>query len=243
MPARTLCWRARGYRTSFDAMELRQIIPTDMTASAIAHVSLLTLLVLFSEVHPFGAVTAEQIAVEIVTPQELAEKQAPPDEPPPKTSLPKTSRNRCQRHSPISPCSTSLLLPRHPRLPHRLRLPRAPQKQAALATSPAAQPQPPSQQAAPPPSQPAAPAYKPPEPDVSIKYQVLLGLPPDLSPAPAGSRARPQQGRRQFRCAGDRVPPISRARWSRHSGGISRPARNCRPRCRAPTTSRSSCAC
>ena len=35
---------------------------------------------------------------------------------------------------------------------------------------------------APPPSQPAAPAYKPPEPDVSIKYQVLLGLPPDLAP-------------------------------------------------------------
>ena len=65
-----------------DAMELRRIIPSDITASAIAHVSLLTLLVLFSEVHPFGAVTAEQIPVEIVTPQELAEQQAPPDEPP-----------------------------------------------------------------------------------------------------------------------------------------------------------------
>ena len=36
-----------------------------------------------------------------------------------------------------------------------------------------------------PPSQPAGGlAYKPPEPDVSIKYQVLLGLPPDLSPLP-----------------------------------------------------------
>ena len=44
---------------------------------------------------------------------------------------------------------------------------------------------------APPPSQPAAPAYKPPEPDVSIKYQVLLGLPPDLSPLPpAPAQAR-----------------------------------------------------
>ena len=39
-----------------DAMDLRRIIPSDITASAIAHVSLLTLLVLFSEVHPFGAV-------------------------------------------------------------------------------------------------------------------------------------------------------------------------------------------
>src|SRR3954465_6318163 len=65
-----------------DAMELRRIIPSDITASAVAHVSLLTLLVLFSEVHPFGAVTAEQIPVEIVTPQELADQQAAPDPPP-----------------------------------------------------------------------------------------------------------------------------------------------------------------
>ena len=54
-----------------DVMELRRIIPTDITASAVAHVSLLTLVLLFSDVHPFGAVTAEQIPVEIVTPQEL----------------------------------------------------------------------------------------------------------------------------------------------------------------------------
>src|ERR1041384_1060443 len=76
---------SRGYRTAFDAMELRRIIPSDITASAIVHVSLLTLLVLFSEVHPFSAVTAEQIPVEIVTPQELAEQQAPPENPPPES--------------------------------------------------------------------------------------------------------------------------------------------------------------
>src|ERR1051325_8154716 len=68
-----------------DAMDLQRIIPSDITASAIVHVSLLTLVLLFSEVHPFGAVTAEQIPVEVVTPQELAEKQAPPDEPPAET--------------------------------------------------------------------------------------------------------------------------------------------------------------
>ena len=61
-------------------MELRRIIPSDITASAVAHVSLLTLLVLFSEVHPFVAVTAEQIPVEIVTPQDLAEKQLPAEQ-------------------------------------------------------------------------------------------------------------------------------------------------------------------
>jgi outer membrane biosynthesis protein TonB len=153
-------------------MQLRRIIPSDITASAIAHVSLLTLFLLFSEVHPFGAVTAEQIPVEIVTPQELAEKQAPPEQPPAE-----------DKPEPVpQPDLTLLDKPAAPP-PAAPPAPAArPQKQAALATPPATQP---------PPSQPAAPAYKPPEPDVSIKYQVLLGLPPDLSPLrPAPAQAR-----------------------------------------------------
>src|SRR5260370_32103282 len=63
-----------GIKTCFGAMKLRWIIPTDMTASALAHLSLLALLFLFSEVHPFGAVTAESIAVDIVAPQDIPEK-------------------------------------------------------------------------------------------------------------------------------------------------------------------------
>jgi hypothetical protein len=154
-------------------MELRRIIPSDITASAIAHVSLLTLLVLFSEVHPFSAVTAEQIPVEIVTPQELAEQQAPPDEPPVESKpepVPTPQPDFSLLDKPASASESPPAASPAPAAP--------PQKQAALATPPAVQPQPPSQ--------PAAPAYKPSEPDVSVKYQVLLGLPPDLSPvAPA----------------------------------------------------------
>ena len=60
--------------TCLGAMNLRQIIPTDMTASALAHLSLLALVFLFSDVHPFGAVTAEPIAVDIVAPQDIAEQ-------------------------------------------------------------------------------------------------------------------------------------------------------------------------
>jgi outer membrane biosynthesis protein TonB len=167
-------------------MELRRIIPTDITASAIAHVSLLTLLVLFSEVHPFGAVTAEQIPVEIVTPQELAEQQVPPDEPPVESKPAENKPEPVPTPQPDfslldKPASATASPPAAPPAPAA-----SPQKQAALATPPAVQPQPPSQQAAQPPSQPALPAYKPSEPDVSVKYQVLLGLPPDLSPvAPA----------------------------------------------------------
>lgn len=156
----------------FDAMELRRIIPSDITASAIAHGSLLTLVVLFSEVHPFGAVTAEQISVEIVTQQDLAEnKPEPAPTPQPDFSL----RDK--------PAATGAPPPTVQPAPAG-----RPQQQAALAAPRAAQP--PS--VASPPPQPAAPAYKPPEPDVSIKYQVLLGLPPDLSPT---LRLAPSQAR------------------------------------------------
>ena len=166
-------------------MELRRIIPSDITASAVAHVSLLTLLVLFSEVHPFGAVTAEQIPVEIVTPQDLAEKQTPGEQPP--------AENKPEP----APEPDFSLLEKPPAVaaPPQPPAPAVrPQKQAALAMPGAAQPQPVAQ----PPSQPAAPAYKPPEPDVSIKYQVLLGLPPDLSPLPPAASQAPNKGDDNF---------------------------------------------
>lgn len=160
-------------------MDLRQIIiPTGITASAIAHVSLLALILLFSDVHPFGAVTAEQIPVEIVTPQELEEQQAPAEKiaaetapepspvptPQPELSQPEKSAAASEPPAPPAPASPA---------------PAQPQQQAALAAPPVAQPQAP---APPPQSQQAAPAYKQPEPDISVKYQVLLGLPPELPP-------------------------------------------------------------
>ena len=162
-------------------MELRRIIPSDITASAVAHVSLLTLLVLFSDVHPFGAVTAEQIPVEIVTPQELAENQVPPDEAPAEVKPePQPDFSRLDK-PPADTASPPVAAP----------APAAqPQKKAALATPRPAQPQPTSQ--------PAAPAYKPPEPDVSIKYQVLLGLPPDLAPLPVATAQAPKKGDENF---------------------------------------------
>src|SRR5205085_7213235 len=70
-------------------MELRRFIRTDITASAIAHLSVLALVFLFTEVHPFGVVTAEPIAVDIVTPDEVPTKEpepAPPPEPPTQTA-------------------------------------------------------------------------------------------------------------------------------------------------------------
>lgn len=126
----------------------------------------MVLLLLFSEVHLFGSATEETVAVDIVTSEEIAEKKPEPAVAPeikPAFDLP----------TPLPPSSLS-----------------AP----ASAAAPASAPPPASQKAAapPPPSTPP-PAYVAPQPDLSIKYQVMLGLPPDLSAAvpPAGSGDRP----------------------------------------------------
>src|SRR5215510_1420790 len=62
-------------------MNVRQYIRPDITASAIAHLSVLALVFLFTEVHPFGVVTAEPIAVDIVTPDEIGKKAEPEPSP------------------------------------------------------------------------------------------------------------------------------------------------------------------
>ena len=205
-------------------MDLRRIIPSDITASAIAHLSLLTLMLLFSDVHPFGAVTAEQIPVEIVTPQEIAEKQASCRA----ACRREQAANRFQRQrrsriSPLldKPAAASAPPPsaqpptprrRRSRLPWPLRL--RPSRQPRLRRNPPA----------------AAPAYKPPEPDLSIKYQVLLGLPPES--VANRRRLRRRVATRPTTISTRRRPrrPISPAIWSRNFGGTSRPARNCRRR-------------
>jgi hypothetical protein len=55
-------------------VETQQILRSGFTASALAHLSLLALVIFFTQVHPFGSVTAETIAVDIVAPDEVAEK-------------------------------------------------------------------------------------------------------------------------------------------------------------------------
>lgn len=173
--------------TRIGTMNLRQIIPTDMTASALAHLSLLALVFLFSDVHPFGTVTAEPIAVDIVTPQQIAEQAAPEKaevekapEPFAIPPLPQPSLGKNDAASAPAPTPAAKPVP-----------PAKPQKQAALSAARAAAqppPQPAPPQPAPPPQTAApAPAYTQPEPDITLKYSVLLGLPPDMAPAPPRS--------------------------------------------------------
>jgi outer membrane biosynthesis protein TonB len=177
---------ARGDIDRTGTMNLRQLIPSDMTASAIAHLSLLSLLFLFSDVHPFGAVTAESIAVDIVAPQDIPEKPEIEKKPEP---APRPQPDFTALDKPVVTPAPDAPAP----LPTAQQPPPAPKQKQATLAAPRPAPPPP---AAPPQSQPAAalaPAYRQPEPDLTLKYNVLLGLPPDIMPS-APPAASPSSG-------------------------------------------------
>ncbi|MGE0284714.1 MAG: hypothetical protein AB7I42_03875 [Bradyrhizobium sp.] len=146
------------------------------TASVIAHLSLLALLVLVSEVKPLDQDT-ESIAVNIVTPNDVeAERLKPADPPqpdlpdPPAPAEPALSESKVQ--APAAPPA-----------------PAAPQQSAT--PPPAAQQRQDGRSAAAPSKteiRPAAGGYRQPEPDISVKYNVMLGLPPEL-PLPGPSKS------------------------------------------------------
>ena len=125
MPARLAGQGRQKFRSI--AMNLRQVIPADMTASVVAHLSVLALVVLFSKVHPFGAVTAEPIAVDIVTAREIENKPEPVDPPKPTTDLSALAK-------PVADAAPPESQPASP-------VPTPSQKQAALAAPRPARPQ------------------------------------------------------------------------------------------------------
>ena len=187
-------------------MEPRQILKSGITASALAHLSCLLLVIFFAEVHPFSSVTAEPIAVDIVAPEDVAKASEPELPPTPKEKAPDSHEIAPNLDLAAKPQSetkaeTASSPPPAAAKPPPPAASPPPQKQAALTPpnpspatpappSPAAQPiQAPAsnpalgfgQQAAArqPLPAPVAPAYVPAQPDVSVKYHVALGLPQD----------------------------------------------------------------
>jgi hypothetical protein len=163
-------------------------IRTGIAASAVAHLSVLMLVLLFAEVHPLGSLTGEPVAVDIVTPEEVAERK--PEEPA-LAAQPKPADVAEASVKPAAPIPP----PPPPAPPEPAAQPKkevTPPRSAAKTAIAPPQPQPPPQP--PPQPQPSpAPSYAPPQPDLSVKYHVLLGLPPTLPPdAPArGSGDKP----------------------------------------------------
>ena len=155
-------------------LEQDQAIRTGVTASAIAHLSIVALLVLMSEVHPFGSST-EPIAVDIVTPQEIEpekskEKLEPEETTPfklPDFAVPAQQASSSPGAAP-EPMAQAAATPPQAAAPQPASRPE--RRGASVAAVPQAQ------------LGSASPAYRPPEPDISVKYNVLLGLPMDTPP-------------------------------------------------------------
>ena len=178
-------------------MERRKIIRTDIAASAIAHLTLVALIIVISEVHSFHSTPPETVAVDIVTPEQVKQEEAKaeekaeekakekPPEPLPDLKLPKLDfTDKDKPDAAPKPAAgekaAEKAAPQQKQASHEPQ-----QKQPQLQPPP--QPQPQAAQP-PPPAMPqpqaAPPAYRAPAPDVTIKYGVILGLPPELPPAP-----------------------------------------------------------
>lgn len=158
---------------AINTVEPLRFICSGIAASALGHLSILMVVMVFAEVHPFASVTAEPIAVDIVSPEEAVQVPKMP-EPEPKSQGSDAFDPALKSAPAASPVPQQAASPE----------PTAPASSQPDRREAAAQPQAPSTS--------PVPAYIPPEPDLSIKYHVLLGLPVDLPPD--GSKDRPGDG-------------------------------------------------
>jgi outer membrane biosynthesis protein TonB len=164
-------------------MEIRQYIRADVAASAAAHLSLVALVVIFTEIRPFVTPPEVTVAVDVVVADEPEKK---PDPQP--TPTPQPSPDFAPPARPASQSAPAAAAPPPASPPQKAAAPASRHEAAAPAQSqpqPQPQPQPPSPQAA------AMPGYIPAQPDLTIKYHVMLGLPEDM---PVPSSAGDKQG-------------------------------------------------
>lgn len=147
--------------------ESRLLSKLAAAASVIGHLALVVAILVYAGVRPFQTESAKAITVDLVEPDEIKppEQAAKPPEPEPTLPDLKPSIETPPRPEPQSASPPQQQQAAPPQA--------APEQQAnAPQTAPEQQ-----QQSQPQPPQPAAPAFKPPEPDITVKYGVMLGLP------------------------------------------------------------------
>jgi len=160
----------------------RQFVRPEITASAIAHLSIVALVFLYTEAHPFSTVPPEAVNVDIVTTDEIEKRPQPAPSPSPQLPTDLSALTKAAEQ----PTSPAALQPAPPSAAPQSASPAQRQaapngKEAALQQPP--QPPPsaePHAQPIPPNPAPAAspsPGYAQPGPDVTVKYHVVLGLP------------------------------------------------------------------
>lgn len=147
----------------------------------IAHLSLLALLVLVSEVHPLDS-AAEPIPVNIVTPEESEPEKPQPSKPEPQLALPDPSSTAPSQPAATAPAPAAPPPASAPQPAAKAPAPRPDRGTAVAAVAP-----PPAQSGS------ASPGYQPAEPDISVKYNVILGLPAELPP-PSAKPGKSEEG-------------------------------------------------
>ena len=193
------------------------------------HLSVLALVMFFAEVHPFGSVTAEPIAVDIVSPEEVAQN--------PKTPEPPAEAETLRRLPTPSTCPAKSAPAAVSRRRHR-RSSRQPQPQQQ--PQPPARPQPAAAAAAAPAAGNRLPLSRSRQPTVAAARLHSRGarsfdqISRDARPA-AVCQPQPTNPA-TVSMPGVERRPTSRPVWSRSFGAISGPARSCRNRSRPPTT-------
>jgi hypothetical protein len=132
-----------------------------MAVSIAAHLTVLTVGLGYAGVRPFKTAPAEAIAVDLVSPAEV--KEATPEAPPP-LEIPDLSTKEqpaaASKPTASPPQQAAAMPATTSAAASKAEAKHAALQPAAAASSPAAQP-----------------SWRPPEPDLSVKYQVNLGLP------------------------------------------------------------------
>ncbi len=184
-------------------MEPRHLIRAAFALSVIGHLAL-AVGVLFADARPFDPSVTQNIAIDVVTPEQVAAVQKKTQEAPlPEAEPPKPEPPKPEFRLPDldKPTLDDKKAPPEAQKPPPAAQQRAAQPAAASPSAPApqpppasqpVQPQPPQQQAAvQPPPQPAPMSPAPPtaEPDITVKYGVQLGLPDGNGGAPATAKA------------------------------------------------------
>lgn len=182
-------------------MELGQAIRSGVAASVLVHFSVLALILISTEVHPHRS-TAQSIAVDIVAPTEIPKAEPEKKPEPEKQQLPIPDVSVLSQKDPAAspPQPAEKAKPSETKAseskPSENKASPSKASQDAAAPQPATAKQAPSRQAAAQPT--AAPtSFKPPEPDVTVKYNVMLGLPPEGPPPaekPAEKPAKSEDG-------------------------------------------------
>jgi hypothetical protein len=184
-------------------VELGQAIRSGVTGSVVVHLSVLALILISTEVHPHRS-TAQSIAVDIVAPTEIPKPKVEPKveakvepEPEQKKQLPIPDFSVLSQQAPAaSPPQPAEKAKSSQEKSSQEKSSQEKSSQGTAAPQPASPKQAPSRQAAA--QATASPASpRPTEPDVTVKYNVMLGLPPEEPPPaekPAANTAKSEDG-------------------------------------------------